>query len=79
MTPWIAEELRAEITESLAAVAPYDAPQTWVLSNHDVVRHASRLGYAAGARHCSGCPASAPTTRSRTPRSVCVAPAPRRR
>ena len=25
--------------------APYAAPQTWVLSNHDVVRHASRLGY----------------------------------
>jgi alpha-glucosidase len=45
MTPWIAAELRAEITESLAAVAEYDAPQTWVLSNHDVVRHASRLGY----------------------------------
>jgi alpha-glucosidase len=45
MTPWIAEELRAEITESLAAVEPYDAPQTWVLSNHDVVRHASRLGF----------------------------------
>src|SRR4051812_12470147 len=45
MTPWIAKELRAEITESLAAVAPYAAPQTWVLSNHDVVRHASRLGY----------------------------------
>jgi alpha-glucosidase len=45
MAPWIAEEMRAEITESLAAVAAYDAPQTWVLSNHDVVRHASRLGY----------------------------------
>ncbi|WP_027862753.1 alpha-amylase family glycosyl hydrolase [Marmoricola sp. URHB0036] len=46
MAPWIAKEMRAEITESLAAVAPYAAPQTWVLSNHDVVRHASRLGYA---------------------------------
>ncbi len=45
MTPWIASELRAEIETSLAAVAAYDAPQTWVLSNHDVVRHASRLGY----------------------------------
>jgi alpha-glucosidase len=45
LTPWIAGELRASITESLAAVAPYDAAQTWVLSNHDVVRHASRLGY----------------------------------
>jgi alpha-glucosidase len=45
MTPWIASEQRAEITQSLAAVDAYDAPQTWVLSNHDVVRHASRLGY----------------------------------
>ncbi len=45
MAPWIAKEMRAEITDSLAAVAPYDAPQTWVLSNHDVVRHASRLGF----------------------------------
>jgi alpha-glucosidase len=45
MTPWIAEEQRAEITQSLAAVSEYAAPQTWVLSNHDVVRHASRLGF----------------------------------
>jgi alpha-glucosidase len=45
VTPWIAGELRAEITASLEAVADIGAPQTWVLSNHDVVRHASRLGY----------------------------------
>ncbi len=45
LSPWIAGELREVITASLAAVAAYDAPQTWVLSNHDVVRHASRLGY----------------------------------
>jgi alpha-glucosidase len=45
MSPWIASELRDSITGSMAAVAPYAAPQTWVLSNHDVVRHASRLGY----------------------------------
>ncbi len=45
LTPWVARELRVAITESLAAVAPYDAAQTWVLSNHDVVRHASRLGF----------------------------------
>ncbi len=45
MAPWIAKEMQAEIADSLAAVAPYDAPQTWVLSNHDVVRHASRLGF----------------------------------
>ena len=45
MTPWIASEMRSEITESLAAVASYAAPQTWVLSNHDVVRHTTRLGF----------------------------------
>ncbi len=45
VTPWLAREQRTSITESLAAVAPYEAVQTWVLSNHDVVRHASRLGF----------------------------------
>ena len=43
-TPWDAKQLVATITGSLAAAASVDAPQTWVLSNHDVVRHASRLG-----------------------------------
>jgi len=45
MTPWLADELRTAINDGLAAVAAVGAPQTWVLSNHDVVRHASRLGY----------------------------------
>ncbi len=45
LTSWLPGELRSNITASLAAVAPYDAVQTWVLSNHDVVRHASRLGF----------------------------------
>ncbi len=45
MSPWIASEMREVIEASLAAVAGIGAPQTWVLSNHDVVRHASRLGY----------------------------------
>ncbi len=45
VSPWIASALRTEITASLDAVAEVGAPQTWVLSNHDVVRHASRLGY----------------------------------
>ena len=45
MSPWIASEMQHEIQDSLNAVAEYSAPQTWVLSNHDVVRHASRLGY----------------------------------
>jgi alpha-glucosidase len=42
--PWDAEQLVATISGSLAAAASVGAPQTWVLSNHDVVRHASRLG-----------------------------------
>ncbi|MGN6252846.1 MAG: glycoside hydrolase family 13 protein [Marmoricola sp.] len=45
MTPWLAADQREEITEALAVAASVGAPQTWVLSNHDVVRHASRLGY----------------------------------
>jgi alpha-glucosidase len=42
--PWDAAALRAVIDESLATYATVDAPATWVLSNHDVVRHVSRLG-----------------------------------
>lgn len=44
-TPWLAADQRACITESLDHAATVGAPQTWVLSNHDVVRHASRLGF----------------------------------
>jgi alpha-glucosidase len=43
-TPWDAAQLRSTIDESLAANAAVGAPATWVLSNHDVVRHVSRLG-----------------------------------
>ncbi|WP_069811721.1 glycoside hydrolase family 13 protein [Streptomyces sp. TP-A0874] len=43
--PWDAARMRATIDESLAATGPVGAPTTWVLSNHDVVRHATR--YAA--------------------------------
>lgn len=42
-TPWNAEALRHVIDDSLAAFAAVGAPSTWVLSNHDVVRHATRL------------------------------------
>ncbi|MEU6088511.1 glycoside hydrolase family 13 protein [Streptomyces sp. NPDC047085] len=40
---WDAEELRRAITGSLATAHAAGASATWVLSNHDVVRHASRL------------------------------------
>ena len=46
-TQWDAEELRDVITASLAAFAAVGAPSTWVLSNHDVVRHATRLALTA--------------------------------
>ncbi|WP_377272473.1 glycoside hydrolase family 13 protein [Peterkaempfera sp. SMS 1(5)a] len=42
-TPWDAAELRGVIDLSLDAMRPVDAPTTWVLSNHDVVRHVTRL------------------------------------
>ncbi|GHF32462.1 alpha-glucosidase [Streptomyces mashuensis] len=41
---WGAGPLRTVIDESLAATASVGAPTTWVLSNHDVVRHATRYG-----------------------------------
>lgn len=46
-TGWDAAALRAVITESLRAFGAVGAPSTWVLSNHDVVRHASRLALTA--------------------------------
>jgi alpha-glucosidase len=42
-TDWDAAQLRRTIGESLRAYSAVGAPSTWVLSNHDVVRHASRL------------------------------------
>lgn len=42
-TRWDAADLREVIAESLRAYSAVGAPSTWVLSNHDVVRHASRL------------------------------------
>jgi alpha-glucosidase len=43
-TPWSAEAYRSVIQSSLAAMDAVGAPCTWVLSNHDVVRPASRFG-----------------------------------
>jgi alpha-glucosidase len=41
---WSAESFRSVIDSSIAAVAAVGAPCTWVLSNHDVVRHVTRYG-----------------------------------
>tara|TARA_B100000519_G_scaffold68990_2_gene58805 strand:+ start:329 stop:1963 length:1635 start_codon:yes stop_codon:yes gene_type:complete len=42
-TPWEAARLRRVVDDSLAAFGAVGAPSTWVLSNHDMIRHASRL------------------------------------
>jgi len=47
-TPWSAPAYRRIIDESLSAMGTVGAPATWVLSNHDVVRHASRLAAGRG-------------------------------
>ena len=41
---WDAVALRAAIDRSIEALAAVGAPPTWVLSNHDVVRHVTRYG-----------------------------------
>ncbi|GGR29186.1 glycoside hydrolase family 13 protein [Agromyces mediolanus] len=47
-TPWRAAALRRVVDESLAAFGAVGAPSTWVLSNHDVVRHPTRLALTVG-------------------------------
>ncbi|QAY59820.1 glycoside hydrolase family 13 protein [Microbacterium protaetiae] len=47
MTEWDAAKLREVIVESLHEYHAVGAPSTWVLSNHDVIRHASRLALTA--------------------------------
>ncbi|WP_430786008.1 glycoside hydrolase family 13 protein [Actinoplanes sp. G11-F43] len=52
-TAWNVNEQQRMIEESLAAMRAVGAPTTWTLSNHDVVRHTTRLmqrveGDAAG-------------------------------
>ncbi len=57
---WDATELTSVIERSLAAADSVGAPSTWVLSNHDVVRHASRLGFPVGTKRMNGISASDP-------------------
>ena len=51
---WRAANMRRSITKSFAAADSVGAPTTWVLSNHDVVRHASRLGLPVGTKRPNG-------------------------
>lgn len=45
---WDAGELRAIVRNAVSAAADMGATSTWVLSNHDVMRHASRYGLPNG-------------------------------
>ena len=58
--PWRAEDLREVISGSLESVGTVGASATWVLSNHDVVRHASRLGFPVGTARPHGIAAGDP-------------------
>jgi alpha-glucosidase len=57
---WRAADLRASIADSLEASATVGAPATWVLSNHDVVRHTSRLTLPPDAHRPNGIGAGDP-------------------
>lgn len=48
--PWRADAWRKQVETSSALLDPRRAWPTWVLSNHDVPRHAQRLGSDARAR-----------------------------
>ncbi|MFF4343891.1 glycoside hydrolase family 13 protein [Kitasatospora sp. NPDC001540] len=47
-TGWDADALREVIDVSLDSMRPVEAPTTWVLSNHDVTRHATRFANPPG-------------------------------
>jgi len=44
-SPWKADALKTVIDDSLHEFGSVGAPSTWVLSNHDVIRHATRFAY----------------------------------
>jgi alpha-glucosidase len=44
LAPWSAAAFAGVVRDTFAAVAPVGAAPTWVLSNHDVVRHPTRYG-----------------------------------
>jgi alpha-glucosidase len=57
-TPWSAKAYREVILSSIATVEAVGAAATWVLSNHDVVRHPTRLG-RMDSTHTGGVPGGA--------------------
>lgn len=51
---WDARELRKNITTTYEANSAVGAVTTWVMSNHDRPRHATRYGYPTGAKISQG-------------------------
>jgi len=54
MTAWDADALRSSIDEALAEFPAVGAPSTWVLSNHDSMRHTTRLALKTPQPHGVG-------------------------
>ena len=54
MAGWDAESLTSAIDRSFEHAERVGAPNTWVLSNHDTVRHASRYGLADPSSYPAG-------------------------
>ena len=52
--PWEPAALRKVIRRTQEASDSVGAPATWVLSNHDTVRHSTRFGYPTGANTDNG-------------------------
>ena len=59
-TDWDAVLFDQVIRDSVASAAAVGSNPTWVLSNHDVVRHPTRYGFPAGTR-TSSWPSTLPT------------------
>ena len=49
LSPWDSKAMREAIDISIKGAAEVHAVPTWVLSNHDVIRHATRYGLPQGA------------------------------
>ncbi|MEC8018373.1 MAG: alpha-amylase family glycosyl hydrolase, partial [Actinomycetota bacterium] len=46
--PWNVDQMRSSIARALVSAASVNSSATWVLSNHDVLRHPTRFGLPAG-------------------------------
>jgi alpha-glucosidase len=53
-TPWERQALEKVVTESLKEFGKVGAPSTWVLSNHDTIRHTSKYGVPSIPLHGQG-------------------------